>query len=208
MADDLFSVPFEDEGGGDQPRQDVSRRRVLTVSELTASIRGLIETSYGDIWVEGEISNCRVWNTGHLYFTLKDSRSQLKVVMFRTALRYLQFKAEDGQHVIARGRLGVYDAKGEYQLVCEHLEPRGLGALQLAFEQLKKKLQADIYGAAVALPNTEEGPAYGAALLAGVGAGAWPSSSTTRNRSRLSSSFRARSYSGSLSAVVSNCATT
>jgi exodeoxyribonuclease VII large subunit len=143
MADDLFSVPFEDEDRGDRPEPQAARRRVLTVSELTATIRALIESSYGDIWVEGEISNCRVWNTGHLYFTLKDNQSQLKAVMFRSALRYLRFRAEDGQHVIARGRLGVYDAKGEYQLVCEHLEPRGLGALQLAFEQLKKKLQAE-----------------------------------------------------------------
>jgi exodeoxyribonuclease VII large subunit len=142
MADDLFSVPFEfDEG--DRPEPAPARRRVLTVSEVTAAIRGLIESSFGDVWIEGEISNCRLWNTGHLYFTLKDDRAQLKVVMFRSALRYLRFKTEDGLHVIARGRLGVYDAKGEYQLVCDHLEPRGLGALQLAFEQLKTRLQAE-----------------------------------------------------------------
>ena len=113
------------------------------MSELTAAIRGLLETSFGDVWVEGEISNCRVWNTGHVYFTLKDGDAQIKAVMFRSAVRYLKFKPEDGLHVIARGRLGVYEPKGEYQIVCEHLEPHGLGALQLAFEQLKKKLQAE-----------------------------------------------------------------
>ena len=84
-----------------------------------------------------------MWNTGHVYFTLKDGGAQIKAVMFRSAVRYLKFKPEDGLHVVARGRLGVYEPKGEYQLVCEHLEPHGLGALQLAFEQLKKKLQAE-----------------------------------------------------------------
>jgi exodeoxyribonuclease VII large subunit len=116
---------------------------VLSVSELTAAIRRVIETGFGDLWVEGEISNARVWNTGHLYFTLKDGGAQIKAVMFRSTVRYLKFKVEDGLHVIARGRLGVYDPKGEYQIVCEHLEPHGFGALQLAFDQLKKKLQAE-----------------------------------------------------------------
>jgi len=139
---DLFSLPFEEDRK--PPRMPAApQRRVLTVSELTAGIRDLLETGFGDVWVDGEISNCRLWNTGHLYFTLKDSGAQIKGVMFRSAVRYLKFKPEDGLHVIARGRLGVYDPKGEYQIVCEHLEPHGLGALQLAFEQLKKKLQAE-----------------------------------------------------------------
>jgi exodeoxyribonuclease VII large subunit len=103
----------------------------------------VLDSSFGDVWVEGEISNCRVWNTGHMYFTLKDGSAQIKAVMFRTAVRYLRFKPEDGLHVVARGRLGVYEPKGEYQIVCEHLEPQGLGALQLAFEQLKKRLEAE-----------------------------------------------------------------
>src|SRR6185312_1237791 len=139
---DLFSQPFEE----DQPasrRAAPPERRIFSVSELTATIRGLLETTFGDVWVEGEISNCRVWNTGHVYFTLKDSAAQLKAVMFRSAYRYLKFKIEDGIHVVARGRLSVYEPKGEYQLVCEHLEPHGRGALQLAFEQLKRKLQAE-----------------------------------------------------------------
>jgi exodeoxyribonuclease VII large subunit len=137
---DLFSEPFEDDR---RPPPAAAERRVVSVSELTTAIRSRLESGFGDVWVEGEISNCRLWNTGHLYFTLKDSAAQIKVVMYRSAVRYLKFKAEDGQHVVARGRLTVYDPKGEYQLLCDHLQPRGLGALQLAFEQLKKKLQAE-----------------------------------------------------------------
>jgi exodeoxyribonuclease VII large subunit len=137
---DLFSLPFE-EGGAPEVR--AQRRRVLTVSELTAAIRGALESSFGDVWVEGEVSNCRIWHTGHVYFTLKDDASQIKAVIFRSVSHYLRFKVEDGLHVVARGKLGVYDPKGEYQIVCEHVEPRGFGALQLAFEQLKKRLHAE-----------------------------------------------------------------
>jgi len=144
---DLFDTPFEDE---DEPPLDDPlpprrpQRRIYTVSELTAGIRAAIETAFGEVWLEGEISNCRVWNTtGHVYFTLKDDSAQIRAVMFRTALRYLRFKPEDGLRVIARGRLGVYEPKGEYQIVCEHMEPKGLGELQLAFDQLKKKLHAE-----------------------------------------------------------------
>ncbi|HEU4938154.1 MAG TPA: exodeoxyribonuclease VII large subunit [Vicinamibacterales bacterium] len=139
---DLFSLPFEEDaarGGGPMQRE----RRIFSVSELTAAIRGVLETGFGEIWVEGELSNCRTWNTGHVYFTLKDEDAQIKAVMFRSVVRYLKFKPEDGMHVIVRGQLGVYEPKGEYQIVCEHLEPRGLGALQMAVEQLKKKLHAE-----------------------------------------------------------------
>ena len=118
-------------------------RRVLSVTELTVRVRDLLEAEFFEVWVEGELSNCRVWNTGHLYFTLKDGASQIRAVIFRAALRYLKFKPADGLRVVARGRVSVYEPKGEYQLVCEHLEPHGLGALQLAFDQLKKKLQAE-----------------------------------------------------------------
>jgi exodeoxyribonuclease VII large subunit len=118
-------------------------RTVFTVSELTARIRELLETHLFEVWVEGEISNCKVWNTGHLYFTLKDPVAQLRALMFRSTLRYLRFKPEDGLRVIARGRISVYEPKGEYQFVCEHMEPHGLGARQLAFEQLKRKLEAE-----------------------------------------------------------------
>src|SRR5215204_535960 len=148
MNMDLFDIPFEEEeddnGRRRQPDPPAAPvRRVYTVSELTSGIRALVENAFGDVWIEGEISNCKVWNTRHMYFTLKDGGAQIKAVMFRTAVRYLRFKPEDGLHVIARGRLTVYEPKGEYQIVCEHMEPHGLGALQLAFEQLKKKLQAD-----------------------------------------------------------------
>jgi exodeoxyribonuclease VII large subunit len=140
----LFDLPFDDA----EPRREERPRApqpppIYTVSELTADIRAALEMGFSDVRVEGEISNCRVWNTGHLYFTLKDAGAQIRAVMFRSAARLLKFKVQDGQHVIARGRLGVYDAKGEYQIVCESLEPRGLGALQLAFDQLKRRLAAE-----------------------------------------------------------------
>jgi exodeoxyribonuclease VII large subunit len=118
-------------------------RRVFSVSELTSSLREVLETTFPEIWVEGELSNAKVWTTGHLYFTLKDGGAQIKGVMFRSTLRYLKFKPEDGLHVVVRGRISVYDPKGEYQLVGEHMEPHGYGPLQLAFEQLKKKLAAE-----------------------------------------------------------------
>ena len=116
---------------------------MLSIGELNAKIRDLLENELQTVWVEGEISNARVWNTGHLYFTLKDSGSQIKAVMFRSAVRYLKFKPEDGLKVVARGKVSVYDPKGEYQILCEHMEPKGLGSLQQAFEQLKKKLAAE-----------------------------------------------------------------
>jgi exodeoxyribonuclease VII large subunit len=139
---DLFSDPFEEppEEPLPAPRRPPARR-VLTVSQVNATVRRLIESELRDVWIEGEISNCRVWNTGHMYFTLKDGTSQLRAVMFRMPLGYLRFKPQDGLRVIARGGISVYEPKGEYQLVCEHMEPHGLGALQLAFEQLKKRLQ-------------------------------------------------------------------
>src|SRR4051812_44211915 len=126
-----------------EPQRSPAARQVLSVTQLTTAIRDHLASEFFSVWVEGELSNCKVWNTGHLYFTLKDDRSQLKGFMFRSQLRYLKFKPVDGLHVIARGRVSVYEPKGEYQITCEHLEPRGLGALQLAFDQLKKRLQAE-----------------------------------------------------------------
>ena len=118
-------------------------RRAISVSELSAEIRALLEGELGERFVEGEISNCRLWNTGHLYFTLKDDGAQIRAVMFRSSVQRLKFKPEDGLHIVARGRVSVYEPKGEYQFVCDQMEPRGLGALQLAFDQLKKRLQAE-----------------------------------------------------------------
>jgi exodeoxyribonuclease VII large subunit len=144
---DLFDLPFDDDAeAGESAGADVVREaapRVYTVSELTAEVRLLLETTWSDVWVEGEISNCRLWNTGHVYFSLKDAGAQLRGVMFKREARLLKFKLEDGMHVLARGRLGVYEPKGEYQIVCGEIEPRGLGARQLALDQLKKKLQAE-----------------------------------------------------------------
>ena len=135
-----FSVPAR---APEAPKPAAPTRTILSVSELNATIRDLLEHQLHTVWVEGEISNGRVWNTGHMYFTLKDSASQVKAVMFRSALRYLKFKPEDGLKVVARGKVSVYDPKGEYQIICEHLEPKGLGSLQQAFEQLKKTLAAE-----------------------------------------------------------------
>src|SRR5579862_968857 len=118
-------------------------RRVYSVSELSLEIRSLFESRFPDVWVTGEISNLRTAGSGHIYFTLKDDAAQLRAVCFRSQARYLKFKPQDGMAVIARGRLSIYEARGEYQLYVEFLERAGLGALQLAFEQLKQKLAAD-----------------------------------------------------------------
>jgi exodeoxyribonuclease VII large subunit len=118
-------------------------RRVLTVSELTEAVKDRLEAGFGGVWVEGEISNLRVQSSGHVYFTLKDEGAQVRAVLFRSRLRRLRFQPADGLHVLAFATLEVYAARGEYQLVCEILEPKGLGALQLAFEQLKTRLAAE-----------------------------------------------------------------
>jgi len=115
-------------------------REVYTVSELTRAIKFVLEEDFSDVWVEGEISNFRVPNSGHAYFTLKDKDSQLKVVLFKLNKRLLKFEPEDGLSCIVRGRISVYEPRGEYQLIAEDMEPKGIGALQLAFEQLKEKL--------------------------------------------------------------------
>ncbi len=134
----MTRLPFGESAPAPRAR---TGRQVLTVTQLTARIRLQLESAYPTVWVEGELSNCRRWNTGHLYFTLKDGAAQIRGVMFRSAFRYLRFEPGDGQRVVARGRISVYDPKGEYQLVAEHLEPFGLGARQLAFEQLRKRLE-------------------------------------------------------------------
>jgi exodeoxyribonuclease VII large subunit len=118
-------------------------RRIFTVSEVSQGIKNLLEREYPDVWVTGEVSNYRPAGSGHLYFTLKDAAAQLRAVCFRSQARYLKFKPQDGISVIARGHLSVYEARGEYQLYVEYLEPAGVGALQLAFEQLKQKLAAE-----------------------------------------------------------------
>ncbi|MCE5242806.1 MAG: exodeoxyribonuclease VII large subunit [Syntrophobacteraceae bacterium] len=116
---------------------------VFTVSELNRQIKGLLESRYGSIWVRGEISNFRVPGSGHCYFTLKDEQSQVRAVLFRSQQQRLRFVPEAGMQVICLGRLSVYEPRGEYQLIIDVMEPQGIGALQLAFEQLKKKLEAE-----------------------------------------------------------------
>ncbi|MBS1806476.1 MAG: exodeoxyribonuclease VII large subunit [Acidobacteria bacterium] len=118
-------------------------RRIWPVRELVSHVCQQVEQEYCDIWVEGEISNCRPAPSGHLYFTLKDSDAQLPVVLFRRHALLLRFKPTDGLHVLVRGRVSVYAQRGQLQLVGETIEPVGAGSLQLAFEQLKEKLKAE-----------------------------------------------------------------
>ena len=121
----------------------VPGRRIFGVRELVSAVRGHLEKGFVDVWVEGEISNFRPADSGHVYLTLKDGDSQLRVVMFRTQARLLRFRPQNGMQVIARGRITLYEARGELQLLAEHMEPMGAGALQVAFEQLKAKLAAE-----------------------------------------------------------------
>ena len=119
------------------------KKKIYTVSQLNEEIKLLLETSFDFVWVEGEISNFRAPLSGHYYMALKDEKAQIKAVMFRPRSRYLKFLPEDGMKVLAQGRVGVYEPKGEYQIVLDYLEPLGVGALALAFEQLKRKLAAE-----------------------------------------------------------------
>jgi exodeoxyribonuclease VII large subunit len=130
-----LDLPFDDQPASPPPP--------LSVSEVTARLKACIESRFGMVHVEGEISNCKLWSSGHVYFTLKDDFAQLRAVVFRTTARQLKFKLEDGMHVVVRGRISVYEVKGEYQMVVDAVEPHGLGALQAAFEQLKRRLQAE-----------------------------------------------------------------
>src|SRR5438874_768459 len=119
------------------------QRRVFSVRDLVSTVRTALEREYTDIWIGGEISNYQPAESGHLYFTLKDGEAQLRVVMFRMQARLLRFRLENGMEIIARGRITVYESRGELQLIAEYLEPKGAGALQIAFEQLKAKLAAE-----------------------------------------------------------------
>jgi len=118
-------------------------RRIWPVRDLVAQVRELVEQEYGDVWVEGEISNYRPAPSGHVYFTLKDADAQLPIVLFRRQAMLLRFRPEDGLHVLVRGRVSVYEQRGQMQLVAETMEPVGAGSLQLAFEQLKERLKAE-----------------------------------------------------------------
>jgi len=120
--------------------QDLAERQVLSVWELTAQIKGLLETSFPTVWVAGEISNFARPQSGHCYLTLKDERAQLRAAMWRTTAVRVRFDLDDGLEVICRGRVEVYAPRGNYQLIIEHIEPRGIGALELALRQLRERL--------------------------------------------------------------------
>jgi exodeoxyribonuclease VII large subunit len=121
-------------------------RTILTVSEVTDRIKVVLEDTFFDLWVEGEISNLRAPSSGHTYLTLKDEHSQVRAVLFKMQRRYIRFAPKDGMCVIARGHISLYEPRGEYQLVIDYMEPKGVGALQLAFEQLKARLaQAGLF---------------------------------------------------------------
>jgi exodeoxyribonuclease VII large subunit len=117
--------------------------RVYSVSDLTREIKALLEEAFPIVWVSGEISNLHRHSSGHTYFTLKDSGGQIRAVVWRTSAGRIRFRPEDGMEVIVQGRVVVYEPRGEYQLVCSAMEPKGFGAQQLAFEQLKRRLEAE-----------------------------------------------------------------
>jgi exodeoxyribonuclease VII large subunit len=121
----------------------IEQRRIYSVSEINDQIKGLLEKSFPLIWITGEISNFRRPSSGHGYFTLKDARSQIAAVMFRAQMRNLKFDPEDGLSIVGLGRISVYEPRGTYQVILEYIEPKGIGALQIAFEQLKTKLAAE-----------------------------------------------------------------
>ncbi|MBZ5700102.1 MAG: exodeoxyribonuclease VII large subunit [Acidobacteriia bacterium] len=118
-------------------------RKIWSVTELTARISNVLAAQFSNLWVEGEVSNYHAAQSGHLYFTLKDTKAQVKCVCFRNQAMRLKFRPEDGLKLIVRGSISVYEPRGEYQIYVEHIEPSGVGALQLAFEQLKKRLEAE-----------------------------------------------------------------
>lgn len=118
-------------------------RRVLTVSELNSQVHQLLEASFPELWIEGEVSNCKAYPSGHTYLTLKDEKSQVRAVLFKGSSFNVKFKLADGQKILVRGRVTSYEPRGELQLIISAAEPRDKGALQLALEQLKAKLQAE-----------------------------------------------------------------
>src|SRR6476620_10034832 len=132
MNQPLFSALF-----------DETERRPLTVTAFTNAIRSALEARFSSVWVEGEISNFKAHPSGHWYFTIKDEGAQLRAKCFRSANTRIRFRPKDGLHVRARGRLTVYEARGEYELIVEALDPVGAGALQVAFEQLRDRLQRE-----------------------------------------------------------------
>ena len=132
MTEPLFAALF-----------DETERRPMTVSQLTSAVRTSLESRFASVWVEGEISNFKAHSSGHWYFTIKDPNAQLKAKCFRSSNQRIRFRPADGLHVRARGKLTVYAPRGEYEMVVETLDPVGAGALRIAFEQLRDRLQAE-----------------------------------------------------------------
>ncbi len=120
----------------------LEQRKILTVYEITAEIKRTLE-KFGILWIQGEVSNFKHHSSGHMYFALKDDRAQIRAAFFRNSNALLKFRPEDGLEVLVRGRISVYEPRGDYQLIVEYMEPKGLGSLQLAFEQLKQKLRKE-----------------------------------------------------------------
>ena len=148
MSQPLFSSLF-----------DETERRPLTVSELTGAVRKSLESRFSSVWVEGEISNFKVHSSGHWYFTIKDEGAQLRAKCFRSTNTRIRFRPADGLYVRARGRLSVYEPRGEYELVVESLDPVGEGALRIAFEQLRDRLQAEgLFARELKRPLPENSP--------------------------------------------------
>src|SRR5512145_3119850 len=132
MSQPLFAALF-----------DEAERGPMTVSELTSAVRNALEARFASVWVEGEISNFKAHSSGHWYFTLKDESAQLRAKCFRSSNQRIRFRPQDGLHVRARGKLSVFAPRGDYELVVESLDPVGAGALRIAFEQLRDRLQAE-----------------------------------------------------------------
>lgn len=119
------------------------QKHIFTISQLTLQLKNLLEGAFPDVWVEGEISNLTIPQSGHAYFTLKDEHAQIRSVLFRSSQRFLKFTLQHGMQALCRGRVSVYEPRGEYQLIVDYIEPKGVGALQLAFEQLKARLEQE-----------------------------------------------------------------
>src|SRR5471030_3228525 len=120
-----------------------ARRVAINVTQMVRMVRETLEANLDEYWVVGEVSNARLAPSNHFYFTLKDARSSISAVMFNSAFRRLRFRIEDGMEIMVRGRINLYEARGALQFYAEEIEPRGAGALQVAFEQLKRRLGAE-----------------------------------------------------------------
>lgn len=141
FADSAPVLPDEEPDNAEPEVEQAAARKLWAVAELVGVLRGRLEREYGDVWVEGEISNAKLAASGVYYFTLKDGDAQLPAVLFRRQVGLLKWKPTDGMAVLARGRISVFEPRGQLQLIAESLEPRGAGALQLQFEQLKERLR-------------------------------------------------------------------